>query len=278
MTDEAHDLSAHTYLPLVEAIVAFEPGVMAWTRQHGGDYLALAEEAVNMFGIPLQNVRSDCGLFAGALASVRKSAALAFLSGLRNHRVEMASNLRLLIESTCLMGYLAAHPDGGPKWKIDDEGRLSRPGDISKASYKWVGEKYSFLSAPLKERKDLLNEGWVHANVANSIVLFNYEAFAAGKGMTSLFDEQDEQWAHMNMSDVGNCVVFALIMLVMVSTEFKVTEMPDGMFDKVQALDVRRLELNDRINKQFGSNVDGELAGFRTGIAFGVMSSEGGST
>lgn len=225
-----------------------------------------------MFGIPLQNVRDDCGLFAGALASVRKSAALAFLSSLRNHRVEMVFNLRLLIESTCLMGYLAAHPDGGPKWKVDDDGRLAKPDDISKASYKWVGEKYPFLSTPLKMRKDLFNEGWAHANVANSIVLFSYEAFAAGKGMTSLFDEQDERWTHMNMSDVGNCVVLALIMLVIVSTEFKVTEMPVGMFDKVKALDVRRVELNDQINKALGSNVEGELAGFRTGIAFGIMS------
>jgi hypothetical protein len=272
MTDSTQSPPAQTELPLVEAILKFEPDVMDWNRSHGGDYLTFAETAVNMWGVPLAGVREDCGLFSGAVASVRKSAALAMLSALRNHRVEMVFNLRLLVESTCLMGYLAAHPDGGAAWKLDEEGKLADADKITGAAYKWVAEKYPQVSEALKRKKDVFNKHWSHANIENSIVLFDYQAFAAGKGMTSFFDEQDDRWVHMNMSDVGNCVTLALIMLVMVVIDHKAGTVRDGFIDKVKALDARRLELNHRINEDLGSKVEGELAGFKTGIAFGVLS------
>lgn len=271
MTDVAQALQSSTDLPLVEAILKFEPDVMEWSRKHGGDYLAHAETAVNMFGVPLVGVREDCGLFSGAVASVRKSAALAMLSALRNHRVEMVFNLRLLIENTCLMGYLAAHPDGGPMWKLDGEGKLIDADRITGAAYKWVSEKYPEASDALKRKKDVFNKHWSHANIENTIVLFDYQAFAAGKGMTSFFDEQEDRWVHMNMSDVGNCVTLALVMLVMVVMEFNAATLKDGFLDKVKALDARRVELNDRINRDLGSKIEGELVGFRTGVTFGVL-------
>lgn len=202
---------------MLKEIVASEPDAMAWTNEVAEPFVIYAQNAFEIFATGVTDSIQEGLLFRGAYSHTRTMAGLAVLSALRQHRIENGLNLRQVIEGTCLMGYLAAHP-GVPHG-------MSQPNmahaDLFKANEKllktalaWVTETYPGIDGDLRFYKSHINRNRSHTTVFATAAVYDYTD-QEGYADQRFFDAPDPRETRATLMATGNIINLASGMLIL---------------------------------------------------------------
>lgn len=202
---------------MLKEIVAAEPDAMAWTNEVAEPFVVYAQNAFEIFATGVTDSIKEGLLFRGAYSHTRTMAGLAVLSALRQHRIENGLNLRQVIEGTCLMGYLAAHP-GVPK-------DMSQPNmghsELFKANEKllktalaWVTATYPGIDGDLRFYKSHINRNRSHTTVFATAAVYDYTDHD-GYADQRFFDAHDPLETRATLLATGDIINLASGMLIL---------------------------------------------------------------
>lgn len=223
----------------IELILAHEPQAIAWTRKVAPEFVSYAEDAFDVMCDAVQGYQDSMILFRGAWVHTRKMAGLAILSGLRQHRVESAQNLRQVIEMTSLFGYVAIHPkiEGGwGKPNATQDEILASNKKYRTNAFKWIEKAYPEISKSLTFFKDHINRNQAHGTILNSGHVYDYKD--ANTSDKRFFDVRDANEVQLGMMMTAQIINTTLVMLHRVSQNTPILIRPD-LKDSILALNER---------------------------------------
>ena len=235
----------------IDRILAHEPQAIAWTRQAAPDYVRYAEDAFEIMCNAVQGYSGPATLFRATWVHARKSAGLAVLSALRQHRVENAQNLRQLIEMTSLFGYVAIHPEIAGGW-----GKANATGEEIRASNEqyrvdainWLKTQHPGVSAGLKFFKDHINSNLAHGTILNTGHVYDYAESEVSD--QRFFDIPIVDDVKLSMFMTGRTIATALALLVLVEPRSSIVTNPT-LRGRVVELEQRATGLHDDLDATY---------------------------
>lgn len=189
----------------IRQLADHEHQMVSLTLAKGDIFGVFANTAFATMETAVAGVFSDHPLFAGTWTHIRCMSALALLSALRQHRVQMTLNLRQVFEGTCLLAYVMAHPDAD----------RHRPSSLlQKQVYPWVEREFGDLSKAMRDLKAQINQMSGHANIEITANVFDYQSLPReGQAKAFFFDHPDDNWQMANLYEVGEAIYTACIVL-----------------------------------------------------------------
>lgn len=228
-----------------------EDAAAAWrVRQSAGEYVAYAENAVETLLTAVASYKQREMVFKAFHLHAKKSAALAYLSAMHLHRVQMYANLRQLCESSSHLAYFAHHADVPPE--------LSKPGAdagelfaqnvaLTKRAHAWMTKTYPDHSGDFLAYKKKINNFAAHATVFTTGMMLDLRA-------GDYLDQYSDVWSEVDtclaLHLVGQISVLVSLLLLRVSRDTNVFEVHVNLNDRLAALNDEGQRLREALQSR----------------------------
>jgi|GEM_PF-6369583 len=207
---------------------------------------AFANDALSLLSTGITGYSESRRAFGAYLAQIVINVSLALLSGLRQHRTQVYSNLRHALEHTALAAYALANPKD--PYFAGDANESDHDKFMSQNVYKWIRKHYQKDSTEIHRIKNLINKDHAHANIIHA--MRNVKSFDGAVLVVSVdfFDKPEQRFINADLFHTGYVALLALNMIRNVNNASPALRIIDGFDAEYQRL----FRMGDAIVFEFG--------------------------
>jgi hypothetical protein len=175
----------------LQEIIESERELLLTADQRYGGYYRRARDCSIFLSLCIISVDPDRLMFARFFSLLKKHHMLALLSTLRLHRIQAMMNLRQVLEAGAAAGFAIANPEPEHFATANARSIIDPSPELTGKRYRWLDKNFPAGSAAMKEKKELINNNFSHANVV--LTAKTFEVNEAGTGISApFFDVEDE--------------------------------------------------------------------------------------
>lgn len=213
-----------------------------------GEYFINASEFSYLLNDFVKSVDFDRYLFAVFLSHLRKCNKLALFSAVRRHHVQMALDLRQVLEAGASAAYAIAIPNIDHFVEKDQDGILLWPKRLTKKRNIWLEKNFPAENKSIKGLKDMINDSCGHANVVYGFKTFKFDDDMKNFG-TPFFDIFDETHIKSDLWLVANIAMGLMDLFYGINRSLNVIKFSDDYASRFKILEKQNLKLKNEMLK-----------------------------
>lgn len=224
-------------------ILKSEQLLLVEAPQKYGDFFKHALESFKLLQSFVSSVKQDGWLFVAFLSHIRKHHLLALFSAIRLQHVQMAMNLRQVLESGTNAVYALANPNSNDFVHSTPEGLLETSDRLQDKRYKWLESNYPKGSDAIKTMKKMM-QPQSHSNIIDVHRTFKYEH--KGKSIwlaTPFFDTENDFQVKADLWTVANVVMGLMDLFYGISLKYPHVGFSPTFVDSLQRIDKENARL-----------------------------------
>ena len=189
-----------------------------------------ANNALSIISTAIVGYAPNRKAFGYYLSQTEVQLGLAILSALRQHKVQVYSNVRHALEHTNLAAFALEHPD----FLTETSGTFDETKDTRQKAQKWVGETYPEASKSIEGWKREINKDYAHATIKHA-----YQTVTFGEGEIILFhksfmDTHDPLSIKADLIHIGSVATRALWLIGTVNGKAKALMTKDTVNEEIR--------------------------------------------
>lgn len=210
-----------------------------------GDFFLHALESIKLLQSFIAGIKEEGWLFLSFLAHIRAHHMLAFLSTIRFHHVQVAMNLRQVLESGVNASYALANPNSDDFANLTPEGLLDIPEKLKDKRYKWLEKSYPKGSDAIKAMKKQMQFS-SHSNLVDTHRTFKY----INKGdfvrlETPFFDMENNFQIKADLWSLANIIMGLMDLFYGINQKYNRIIFSNTFVNKLLALDKENKRLKE---------------------------------